>query len=319
MKEKVPGPSVARRLVRAKLRQARQDSGKTQQEVATSLDWSTSKLLRIENGHVAVQTSDLMALLMQYGVNGDEADRMVDLVRTSRQPTISSRYRDVMSPEFNEWLEFEEHCSHVRQYETKLIPGVLQVYGYSWSIVKQLSGRADDDYVERVVQARMERAEKLTRRGGPSMAFIIDEGALRRGVGNEKGRTDFAVIKRVLSNIKRLNTIGRAACGEAIEDDLNPAISVRIVPFEVGAYPAFKGPFELLEFEDPNEDNMLYLEHASGDIVIRETRSETAPYLEMFDEMESLAPSAAQTNGLIDIIIELMESGKNGIPSGRVL
>ena len=87
------------------------------------------------------------------------------------------------------------------------------------------------------------------------------------------------------------------------------------MPLYVGAYPAFRGPFELLEFDDPAEENMLYLENPDSDVVIRETNDYTAPYMEMFLEMESVAPPPAATNGLVDVILDLMESGKNGVPS----
>ena len=45
-----PSPTVQRRRLRAELRRARRDAGLTQEQVAAAMDWSLSKLIRIENG-----------------------------------------------------------------------------------------------------------------------------------------------------------------------------------------------------------------------------------------------------------------------------
>jgi hypothetical protein len=161
----------------------------------------------------------------------------------------------------------------------------------------------------------MERAAELTGPDGPSITYIVDEAALRRGVGNERGERDYSVMIEQLRHLKRMNTRGRRALGETIEPELNRDIGIHVVPFDVGAYQALKSPFELLEFEGEEEPNMAYFEHPGGDIVIREMCDETADYIDMFHEMENSVPTAAETGSLIDAIIRLMEEGRNGVPA----
>lgn len=60
------GPSVARALLRAELRRLRTERGLTQEEVARSLDWSVSKLVRIEAGDSAISARELYSLLTFY-------------------------------------------------------------------------------------------------------------------------------------------------------------------------------------------------------------------------------------------------------------
>ena len=43
-------PAVTRRRLRTELRRARLDAGLTQDQTARAMDWSLSKLIRIENG-----------------------------------------------------------------------------------------------------------------------------------------------------------------------------------------------------------------------------------------------------------------------------
>jgi hypothetical protein len=61
-------PLFSKRLVGRLLQVQRDRAGRTQQVVAESMDWSVSKLIRIENATVHISTSDLKALLAEYRV-----------------------------------------------------------------------------------------------------------------------------------------------------------------------------------------------------------------------------------------------------------
>ena len=56
-------PTFYRRQVRDALRDARESAGLTQREAAAQLEWSMSKIVRIEAGAVNVSATDLRALL----------------------------------------------------------------------------------------------------------------------------------------------------------------------------------------------------------------------------------------------------------------
>lgn len=58
-----PDPTVQRRRLRVELRKARDTAGLKQAEVARAMEWSPSKLIRIESGQVSISTNDLRALL----------------------------------------------------------------------------------------------------------------------------------------------------------------------------------------------------------------------------------------------------------------
>lgn len=59
---------VQRRRLRIELRMARLDARQTQGDVAEAMDWSLSKVIRIETGAVGTSTNDLKALLRFYKV-----------------------------------------------------------------------------------------------------------------------------------------------------------------------------------------------------------------------------------------------------------
>ena len=56
-------PLVQRRRLRTELRTARQVSGLTQEQVAREMEWSPSKIIRIENASSGISSNDLKALL----------------------------------------------------------------------------------------------------------------------------------------------------------------------------------------------------------------------------------------------------------------
>ncbi|ADP78726.1 helix-turn-helix domain-containing protein [Pseudofrankia inefficax] len=64
------------------LREERRQAGRTQREVADEMDWSESKIYRIEKGEVGISTTDLKALLSYYRVTDE--DRISYLIRMRR-------------------------------------------------------------------------------------------------------------------------------------------------------------------------------------------------------------------------------------------
>ena len=65
-------PAAARRRLRFALRTAREAAELTQAEVADRLEWSVSKVNRIENGEVTISATDLRALMTLVGVTDQD-------------------------------------------------------------------------------------------------------------------------------------------------------------------------------------------------------------------------------------------------------
>ncbi|HSV68189.1 MAG TPA: helix-turn-helix transcriptional regulator [Mycobacteriales bacterium] len=76
------GMPIHRQRLRAELRNARKQAGRTQKEAARAMDWSPSKMLRIEAGSVGISTTDLRALLSYYDLKDERrTEDLVNLVR----------------------------------------------------------------------------------------------------------------------------------------------------------------------------------------------------------------------------------------------
>ncbi|OHV44852.1 hypothetical protein BCD48_24425 [Pseudofrankia sp. BMG5.36] len=92
-------------------------------------------------------------------------------------------------------------------------------------------------------------------------------------------------------------------------------ITIRIVPLSHGLYEHVRVPYTLLEFPDPADEDVLYLEDAIDELIIRENSlDETTKitpvtpthYLGHFWEFEQLIDKA-DTSVAIDRAISLFE------------
>jgi transcriptional regulator with XRE-family HTH domain len=268
-------PTIHRRRLRSELRRAREAAGFAQSDVATAMDWSLSKLLRIETGAVGITTNDLKALLTHYGItDADRIDGLIAIAKMARERSRWSAYKDLGSPEFIAYLSYESAASVMRSFQPLLVPGLLQTEEYAREV---LHGRAPDSLtVDRLVDLRMSRQEILERESPPSLHFIMDEAVVHRAVGGPN------VMRRQLRRIEELAQ--------------QPHITVRIVPFSVGFYQRLRIAYTIFEFADPANENVLFIENPQGDMVVHEASTpgehdnvDPVSYMETFFRLEQIA------------------------------
>jgi transcriptional regulator with XRE-family HTH domain len=245
------GPVVQSALLRNELVRLRKESGLTQQQVADELEWSASKLIRVEGGHSSITKVDLDALLSRYGVK-DESDRerLHALNREARGRGWWHTYRDSVSATYLSYVGLEAGAAFIRQFQIASVPGLLQTPEYARAVTG--IGSLDEEKADSVVGLRMRRQSELAKRSvQPSQHFVIDEGVIRRHIGIRK---DPAIMPNQL----------RYLADRAEQDEL---ITVRVIPFQAGENPGLFGPFTLLEFEG-GLPSILYLDAGRGEFTI---------------------------------------------------
>src|SRR5258705_3826873 len=77
------GVATTRRRLRIELRRLREAADLQQAEVAKRLDWSASKLIRIENGSVGLSVTDPRALIAPSDVPDGDVDPIVKMAPDS--------------------------------------------------------------------------------------------------------------------------------------------------------------------------------------------------------------------------------------------
>ena len=271
-----PGPAVQRRRLRTELRRARLDAGLPQEQVAAAMDWSLSKLIRIENGSVNISTNDLKAILQHYQITDDERTaELIALSRAARERSWWSAYRDSAPPRLLQLLEYEAAAFIARNFQPLVIPGLLQTEEYARISTRQLDPTMSAGRLEALVEIRMKRQELLKRADAPLLFFIMDEAVVRRSVGGKN------VMRHQLQRM--------------IDAADSANVTIEIVPFSAGLLPGLQAQFLLYEFRDATDDDVLYLEDARGALLSRDHTDEILSLREEFEKLReaSLGPEGS--------------------------
>jgi transcriptional regulator with XRE-family HTH domain len=254
-------PTVARRRVRMALRDARESAGLTQHEVAVRMEWSLSKIIRIENGDVAIAPNDLRPLLAYLGVK-DRA-LVTDIVAHAKIARTRQTRRHVwhQSPQFREHLthgtrrliEYEAEASSIHSYSVFHIPGPLQIPSYSEALLNMWRDEMSQEQRKvRLDARRMRHDAVLGRLGSLRMTALLDESVFMRAVGGPR------VFADQLREILRL-----------VEQGL---VSIRMFPFSADAALSYNAGFDILFVgaDDDLSDAVLYRESGASDEIVED-------------------------------------------------
>jgi transcriptional regulator with XRE-family HTH domain len=262
-----PGQVVKRRRLRAELRNARITEDLTQDQVAEAMEWSPSKIIRIEAGSVGVSANDMKALLKLYHIaDPKRVDELLALARVARER--STTFRDA-PPTLLEFIDYEAAASAIRMFQTILMPGLVQTEEYARAVIRTLKPEASKAQVEALVTVRMKRQELLARTDPVELLFVVDEAVIRRQVGGED------VMRRQVRHL--------------VETANKKNVTLEVVRFGAGAHPGMQGPFVIFEFPDAEDDDVLYLETSQGELIIRDKPSEIATHEERLTALRKLS------------------------------
>jgi transcriptional regulator with XRE-family HTH domain len=259
---------VKKRRLRTALRHARNDANMTQKEAAHALDWSMSKIVRIEQGTVPVVPTDVKAMLQLYGVTDSSwIEKLVDLAKQAREDRGWSHFSDVLSPESLELFGNEPTAKVIYKYEPSVIPSLFQTPDYARALLRALGN--SEEQIERLLEVRTQRQRLLESSTRPELGFILGEAALSRPVGDED------TMREQIAHVLKLAKVD--------------SISVLLLPFSAGAHRGIGSAFTVLQFGDPLLPDLLYLENAERESVSRDEENEVRRYLELFVELQNMA------------------------------
>lgn len=273
--------------MRLALRQARIDANLTQKSAAEDLVWSTSKIVRIEQGTVPVAPTDVRAMLHLYKVT-DEAkvDGLVELAKQAREDKGWAAFDDILSPATRELVGNEPAARVIYDYGPAVVPGLFQTQDYTRSLLRVL-GESEAD-VKRRLEVRTQRQQLLEQDRRPELNFILGEAALVRPVGG--------------------SDIMREQIAHLLELSKKPGISLWLLPFSAGAHRGMGRAFTILQFEDPLLSDLLYLEDVER-VSASHDEEVDKKYLDIFVELQKMADDSGLFEELVQrIVIPLYSS-----------
>jgi transcriptional regulator with XRE-family HTH domain len=282
------GPVVQSAILRGELIRLRRDSGLTQGEVARALEWSPSKLIRIEGGHNSVTKVDLDALLNQYGVTSTvDREDFQQLNRSARLRGWWDSYRNEIDSPYLKYVGYEAGATFIRQFPGSVVPGLLQTAEYAEALTVCMNDAAG---VPPVLKLRLQRQQELAQRSErPQQFYVLDEAVIRRHVGI---KTDPTIMPNQLHHI-------------ADEATTNELITVRLIPFSSGEHAGLSA-FTVLGFSNVVPD-MVYLDPGRADLArLTGEDPQVAEYAANFETLFDLAMSEAESIAFIRAVADKM-------------
>jgi transcriptional regulator with XRE-family HTH domain len=275
------GPILGRRRLSAALRQARDSTGATQEQVAAAMDWSLSKLIRIEKGTVGISTTDLRSLLAHYGIHdGERINGLVRLAKTSRERPWWATYREHLPSggDFEKLLGLEAEASKIETFQMTMMPGLLQTRAYIRYVLGGITHKMETSEAVNVrEEVRIRRQEAVIHSDAAAeFRFVIDEGVLRRVADSG------ATMREQLLHLAQLSA--------------RPNVTIEVIPFAAGPY-VDSGTFTILSFGSADPP-VVYLENAWYDQIIDRT-DQVTKYKTLFELLHERALNTSDSDALI--------------------
>ncbi|MFI0979278.1 Scr1 family TA system antitoxin-like transcriptional regulator [Streptomyces sp. NPDC021093] len=131
---------------------------------------------------------------------------------------------------FTSTAELEPHATSIYEFESMLIPGLMQTAEYARALMVSAGPDRSSEQVQGMVSDRLERQKILTNTEKPLYWAIVHEAALRVAVGSP------AIMAEQLDRV-----VATARSGRGL---------IQIIPFSEGVYPTMGKSLRLMEFED---------------------------------------------------------------------
>jgi len=264
-------PTVRRRELGALLRKLRTEQGLTVEQAAGRLLFSMSKLSRMETGHGVATPRDIRDLCDLYGVTDEaERDHLTHLAVEGRQPGWWQSYE---LSQFADYVGLESDAVSVKDYQSILMPGLLQTPDYARAVNEVVIPQPDPDKLGEQIEVRLRRQDRL--RQHPPLRFwvVLDEAALHRVIGGP------AVMEAQLEHLVEVSRL--------------PNVTLQVISYSAGAHPAMDSTFNILEFAG-SVPSVVYVEGLVGWVYMKRQR-DIERYEKVFERLcnIALAPQAS--------------------------
>ncbi|WP_039831405.1 helix-turn-helix domain-containing protein [Nocardiopsis valliformis] len=265
-------PTIRRRRLARILRDYREESGHTLDTAAKESGVPRSTIGRLEGPEgKRIQTAHLDALARLYNMDEESWRSLHQLAKDAGERGWWSKYKDVFST--NGLPSFEVEASCIRTYQAQVLPGLLQTADYTRAVFTG-TGAFQEEQVQRHVAGRLKRQEILERLYPPEYIAIVDEAALRRFAGGPE------VMREQLEHLTDVAQ--------------RPRVSIHVLPFSAGIHAAHLGSFQILEFPEPTDPTIGYMDTPTCKIFSEEDE-EIRRYEAMWREAHNASLTAAQS------------------------
>lgn len=287
-------PTVRRRRLAAELKRLR--GNRTGGEIARAIGWSATKISRAESGRESLPPPEIERLIDHYGVAEPLRGRLLELAEDATRRGWWEDYADALSPEFLEFIGLEAEAESSLQWQPDLVPGLLQTEDYTRTLqaaYQTVVPTIPPGVVERFLQARIRRQERLTLEPVLQLSIVMDEAVLLRRIGDDE------LMRDQLRHLLEVSDL--------------PNVDLRVLPLK-RKKALMAGSYTIMSFGSRTTAGAVGL----GDIVSTENlntelyiegESDTHLYRLFFAAVTEASLSSADTRGVIVAHLERAWSG----------
>ncbi|MEU0838032.1 helix-turn-helix transcriptional regulator [Streptomyces sp. NPDC005962] len=199
------------------LKEQRGAAGMTQQELADAAIMTRSHISHIEAGRRIPSKEDARRLDQALNTGN---------VLSSFLPQDDTPVADY----FEVARQLEQQATMIHEFALSYVPGILQTKRYAGAVLRSAFPPRSDEECDKLVVARLERAEILNDPVTPVVCALLDEAVLRRPVGGPEVMAE---------QIMHLIGLGESA-----------RVRIHVLPFGLGTHPLLSSMLSLMCFED---------------------------------------------------------------------
>jgi transcriptional regulator with XRE-family HTH domain len=272
------GPTVAHKAVCNELRRLRITAKRTLEDAAKKLECSTATISRMESGTKLPKARDVRDLCEYYEASEEETQRLLRRVaEISGDPVMSGGLPNA-GEESPAVIDMEISSDAIDQFAGGLIPSLFQTTSY-------MQASLSADFVEngqlgKRMDLRSQRQKLILSDGGPNYRVVIDEGVLRRQVGDPD-----AMVTQLDYLIRTIDSPGK--------------VELRVLPFSQGVFAARVGSFIIYDFGTPDVANCVYLDGFLGPVLLEDSEKMKS-YSKAFNLIFEAALDAAGSRDLLE-------------------
>ncbi len=235
---------IRRKRLGAELRRIRREAGLTGADLALRLDWSESKVSRIETARIGLSLDDARRFVDSIALDGEQCERFLALAEDAANTHgWWNAYRNVITTEQRMVADVEAGAAKIAAYMPLAIPGLLQTADYARGVLQWYGeigvGPSDIDAAVTIRMARQQvlREEQFT------YDVLLDQAALRRNV------VSAGFMRQQLCHLQEMSE--------------QPGVRIRLLPFERATpsmVPPATHPFQIYEFRDPVDPPLVSID-----------------------------------------------------------
>lgn len=251
------------------LKALREASGESLRQLGDKVGWDFSLFGKMENGHT-LGSADVVVALDQFFGTGTFLVTLWELALGDKA-AFKEKYR--------EYMRLESEAVSLWHFGVTRIPGMLQTRGYATEVLE--AGDIRGEELAQQVEARLSRAELLTRAGGPHFRTILYEAVLRTAL-REK-----AAWREQLEYLLKVSE--------------HPSVTIQVLLFDAG--PCSLDSTDTMFLKLPGGRTVAYVETAHRGEIIEE-RSTFDRLQLSYDALRDKALSPAASRRFIGRTLE---------------